>query len=94
MRHVVDDADGEMRLRASGFASSSKTALTIAGVNSFDDKPVAAADHASAPWRDHARPRFVERRDDVEIERLADRARLLGAVEHRDGSDASAAAPR
>ena len=36
---VVDDADREVALRAAACASSSKTALTIAGVNSFDDSP-------------------------------------------------------
>ena len=38
VRHVIHDADGEVTLRAP-FAISSKTALTIAGVNSFDDRP-------------------------------------------------------
>ncbi len=36
--HVVDDADGEVIL-GSGLLSSSKTPLTIAGVNSLDDRP-------------------------------------------------------
>ena len=40
VRNVVVDADGEMILRARvGVARLSNTALTIAGVNSFEDKP-------------------------------------------------------
>ena len=38
VRDVVDDADGEVVLR-SVLASSSKTAFTIAGVNSLRDRP-------------------------------------------------------
>jgi hypothetical protein len=38
MRHVIDDAHGEVPLRCV-LASSSKTAFTMAGVNSFDDSP-------------------------------------------------------
>ena len=39
LRHVVDDADGEMRASAPGRSSSSNTALAIAGVNSFEPRP-------------------------------------------------------
>ena len=35
---IVDDADGEVILRL-GLASSSKTALTMAGVNSLEESP-------------------------------------------------------
>ena len=36
---VVDDADREVALRARARSSSSNTALTIAGVNSFEPRP-------------------------------------------------------
>jgi len=38
VRHIVVDADGEV-VFGCGLASSSKTALTIVGVNSFEERP-------------------------------------------------------
>ena len=37
--HIVDDADREVALRVTARASSSKTAFTIAGVNSLEPRP-------------------------------------------------------
>ena len=53
VRDVVDDADGEAAAAVLGAPSSSNTALTIAGVNSFDARPyrppMTRGDRASPP---------------------------------------------
>ena len=84
--HVVDDADGEVVARASRCASSSKTALTMRRGELLRGQAVAAADHARVDREGEQAglARLAQGGDDVEVERLADRARLLGAVEHGD----------
>ena len=69
--------------------SSSKTAFTIAGVNSLDDRPYRPADDSrlGVEWRTAFRVRFGERGDHVQIERVANRARFLRAIEHGHGAD-------
>ena len=66
--------------------SSSKTAFTMRGREFLRREAVAAADHerVDRERRQAGLARLAERADHVEVERLADRARLLGAVEHRD----------
>ena len=65
-------------------ASSSKTAFTMRRREFLRRQAVAAADHRS---RIASCPASRKRRDDVEVERLAERARLLRAVEHGDRLD-------
>src|ERR1041384_7774353 len=59
--------------------SASKTPLPMAGGDFLRRRAVAPADDARA----HAGV-LVQRVDDVEVQRLAARARVLGAIEHRD----------
>ena len=81
-----------------GFATArlSNTALTIAGVNSLEDKPyrpptiLGGRGNFEVPFAPVSAKAFKH----VEIERLAVRARLLGAVQHGDGSAWWRAAPR
>jgi hypothetical protein len=80
VRDVVDDADGEAAARR-GFGSRLEDGAHHRGRELLRRKPVAAADDARAQLRPRRR-RGVQRGDDVEIERLAGRARLLRAVEH------------
>ena len=86
MRDVVVDADGEVVLRTLAREIRRTPPLTIAGVNSFDDEPVAPADMRGMVAL-AVGVRFGKGGDDVQIERLADRARLLRAVEHGDRRD-------
>ncbi len=79
-----------------GFAwfNSSNTALTIAGVNSFDAQPVSPANHAR--HRGKLSPASIsafrsDRSDNVLIERLAGAARLLCAIQNGDRLNRSAA---
>ena len=51
-------------------------------------QPVAAADHGRHRLARAVAVRLVERREHVEEQRLAERAGLLGAVEHRDAAHA------
>jgi hypothetical protein len=62
-------------------ASSSKTPLTIAGVNSLDDRPVAAAESLRAWRKRQVRGILRQHGHNVLVERLAGSARLLAAVE-------------
>ena len=72
------------RRRGRSRASSSNTPATMPGRELLRGQAVAAADDPR-----HHRPlavgvRLAERRDHVEEQRLADRAGLLGPVEHGD----------
>jgi hypothetical protein len=78
---IVLDADGEMLLGAR-LAHFVEHGLHHPGSELLRGKAVAPADDARCG---HAQPRFAERCHDVLIQRLADRARFLGAVEHGDG---------
>ena len=79
---VVADADGEPPPRPLA-AQLLQDARHHRRGELLRGEPVAAAGHERQVARP-ARMRLAERRDDVEEERLALRARLLGAVEHGD----------
>ena len=85
---VVDDADREVRLRPW------RGQLVVDGLDHrrrqlLGRQPVAAADdpRQALERRLVAGHRLVHRGDDLEVQRLADRARLLRAVEDRDRAD-------
>ena len=68
-----------------GAASSSKTPATIAGVNSFDERPYRPPMTGGIGGiAGTLAPAFDEGRDNILVKRLADRAGLLGAVERGD----------
>ena len=85
VRHVVHDADREVVL-----------GLVLGGfvVDRLDHRRGELLRRQTVASRDHPRRlderrlagvgRLAQRGDDVEVERVADRARLLAAVEHRD----------
>ena len=86
--HVVGDADRETVARRL-LVEFVERRLRHGGREILGGKSVAAADHPR-----HERPlaggdRLGQRADDVEIERLAGRARLLGALEDGDRPDRS-----
>ena len=70
-----------------GFLSSSKTTLTIAGVNSLDDETVSSGNNHRLflERADVLVSCFPEGSDDIEIERVSDGARLFELGQrHRD----------
>ena len=93
-RDVVLDADGEVAVGADVAVAVHRLAVVALGVGELAEdgaghrrgellraEPVAAADHGA-----RQPPLLVERGDDVLVERLADRRRVLRPVEHRDRS--------
>ena len=88
MRHVVDDADGEVTLGVR-LGELVEDRLHHRRRELLRRQAVAAGDD---PRRDRERRdalglRFGQRRDDVEIERIAWRARLLRPIEHGEAAD-------
>ena len=84
--HVVVDADGEVRLGPFG-GQLVEHAGDVGRRELLGRQAVAAADHARHAVRQRQIAhggRFGEGGQHVEVERLADGARLLGAVEHGD----------
>ena len=82
---VVVDADSEVALRSS-FGQLVEDRLDHRRRHLLGRQAVAPADHS---WRLLERRRvrvhrLGEGRDDLQVERLTHRARLLGAIEHRD----------
>ena len=82
VRHVVDDADGEVPLRLVG-----RQLVEDAGRHGRREllgrQPVAAADDRRGSVANAGRV-FDQRGDDVLIQRLAERARFLRPIEHGD----------
>ncbi len=88
VRHVVDDADGEVVLGLV-LRDVVEDALDHRGRELLRRQPVAAGDQARrhGERRDALRVRFGERRRDVEIERVARRARLLRPIQDGERAD-------
>ena len=72
------------RRRGRSRASSSNTPATMPGRELLRRQPVAAAGHPRHDLALTVGVRLAEGGDDVEVERLAHRAGLLGAVQHAD----------
>ncbi len=88
MRHVVVDPDGEVALRAAALQLV-EDGLDHRRRHLLRRQPVTPADD---PGRNAERRivgvhRLGDRGDHLEVQRLADRARLLRTVEHRHGPD-------
>ena len=85
VRHVVDDADGEVVLRRV-LRELVEDRLHHRRRELLRRQPVAAADDARlrCERRRAFGARFGERGDHVQVERIAERARLLRAVQHGD----------
>ncbi len=85
MGHIVHDADGEVILRA-GLCERVEDRLHHGGRELFGRQAVAAAhdDRFGREGGRAVRARLGEGGDHVLIQRLAERARFLGAVHHRD----------
>ncbi len=85
MRHVVDDADGEAALRLL-LAQLVEDSLDHRGRELLGGEPVAPADDLrfDRKRRGPVFPRVAKDRHDVQEERLADGAGLLGPVEDGD----------
>ena len=89
VRHVVDNADREVVLGLVLARCSSKTAFDHRRRELLRRQAVAAGDQARRhrERRDALGRRLGERRHDVEIERIARRARLLRAIEDGERAD-------
>ena len=85
-RHVVVDAHGEVRLGSLG-RQLVEHAGHVGRPDLLGRQAIAAADHPRHAARHRQVARcggFGERSDHIEVERLADGTRFLGAVEHGD----------
>ncbi|CCK07164.1 hypothetical protein BN128_1075 [Cronobacter sakazakii 696] len=87
MRHVVVNPDGKARFRFFG-AQFIEYRQHAVRPELFGGKPVTAADDARQAVALAAVKGFRQRGHHIQIKRLRLRARLFGAIEHRDALDA------